>query len=272
MLDRLAPPLNDLASRLAASDLGRVLGIAAVVAGTRAADPAKYPSVLRQAMEHAPSVKLLPRSPDAALDPDQSRELVDVSASLIEVLAPLSPAAWLIRAGSYVRLGRYDARPSAVHRVGRLVIRQYELKVPVKVDRGVLESRDVAWLARLLLEATAHRLDAAMLSSKPDPHGLLHDICPVVENVDGVMLRDLERLRAKLGARDAVIVAAAPQAAALNRGGTKYNATQRVNATRCVLALDGVRGSSMLRRFVEHADVDYTVATMLSAARCSTSF
>jgi hypothetical protein len=173
-------------------------------------------------------VPLLLRSPDAALDHAQSGALVDVSVSLLEVLAALSPAAWLINTGSYVRLGRYDARPSAVHRVGRLAIQQYELVVPVTVNRGDFESCDRAWLARILLEATAHRLDTVMLSAKPDPRGLLHDIGPAVENVaaDDVMGRDLDRLRDKLGPRAAVIIVPAAQAVALDRAGTKSAAYQ----------------------------------------------
>jgi hypothetical protein len=214
MLDR-ALPINDATERLCATDVARVVSIAAICAGKLAVDRHKHASIIRQAADYAPGTPLLSRSPDAALDPDQSRGLVDFAARFVEVLAKLSPAAEIMNRGSYLPL-----RPGSITIPGKYALWRSELNVSVTTNRGIVERSDVAWVARLLLEEAAFRLDKVVLSSATkDVRGLLHRIAPVSASLaTEAMERDVDNLKARLGpyAAGAVFIAAPAQAKVLD--------------------------------------------------------
>jgi hypothetical protein len=156
------------------------------------------------------------RAADAALDRDQAKHgLVEFAAHFIEVLAKLSAGAEIIDRGSFTPL-----RPGSVTICGRLPLWRNELIASVTTTRAIVERSDTMWIARLLLEEAAFRLDKLMLSSEiGDTRGLLHRLRAFSASVAiNSIERDVENLKARLDryAAGAVFIAAPAQAKKLD--------------------------------------------------------
>jgi hypothetical protein len=226
MLDR-APPIDDAVEPLCRSDVMRVISIAAVCAARRAIDRERHAHAIAQAGRDYPSIPLLLRDPKASLDVDYSRQLVNIAVAFVETLTRLSAAAEMMDRGTYVPLGRYDAKPGPVHIVGKTALWVHELSFPITVTRALVEQRDYVWIARLLLETASFELDKAMLSAKGGDvrglRGLLYKVVPAWPRVaSDAMTRDLDGLIAKLGrhgapGRHVLFIGAPPQVDAINR-------------------------------------------------------
>jgi hypothetical protein len=141
MLDR-APPIDDAVEPLCRSDVMRVISIAAVCAARRAIDRERHAHAIAQAGRDYPSIPLLLRDPKASLDVDYSRQLVNIAVAFVETLTRLSAAAEMMDRGTYVPLGRYDAKPGPVHIVGKTALWVHELSFPITVTRALVEQRD----------------------------------------------------------------------------------------------------------------------------------
>lgn len=155
-------------------------------------------------------VPLLLRSPDAALDPDSSRGLVDFAVRFIEVLSHMSAGAEVLNRGSYLPLP-----PGQVHIFRKRALWRNELTCSVTVNRGIVERCDMTWVARLLLEEATFQFDRLVLSSAAkDVRGLLYKIAPLSASLaTDAMERDIDNLKAKLGryAVGALFIAASAQ-------------------------------------------------------------
>jgi hypothetical protein len=101
---------------------------------------------------------------------------------------------------------------------------RHEIAIPITTTRGLIEERDGAWIARLLLESAAFEFDRLILSAKGGVvRGLLHKIVPAWPRLTSkAMTDDFDGLIAKLGRHGApgariLFIAAPPQADTLNR-------------------------------------------------------